>query len=172
MSWLRATARLLAVGAVLAPHPPVDDALPTQSDLEEARRSSHPPSAVGASEEEGLRFMRGRVESVGPERGRLRVGDALGGRTLAVDVRTLVVTPWGPASFDTVQRGDEVRATFDAAGRVDVLEILPPAREEAPGRPRTLPRIPAGAPNPSTPDPRQDRAPGDVPGNRIPRRAP
>jgi hypothetical protein len=165
MSWLRAVVRSLAAGVVLAPHPPVTDGLPS--------RSAQPDRTLEeTSAAEGLRVMRGRVESVDPVAGRVRVGDALGHRTLAVHDRTLVMTPRGAANVEALTPGDEVRATFDVDGRLDVIELLPAPRKEAPGRPSRLPRVPSDASTPSTPDPRSDRAPGDVPGNRIPRRAP
>jgi hypothetical protein len=171
MSWWYAFARLLVVGVVLSPAPPVDGTLPSREALEEARETGEPPAEASASEAQGLRVMRGRVESVDPENGRVRVGDTLGARSLVVGSGTLVVTPRGEEGMESVTPGDEVRATFDAQGRLDVLEVLPAPREEAPGRSSKLPRITPGAPNPSAPDPHGDRAPGDVPGNTIPHRS-
>jgi len=164
------SAFILAAAVVLAPHPPVDAGLASRDALVEASRAGERPVSEAESEARASRIIRGEVASYDRFRGHLYVDDALGGRLLEVDRDTVVLTPGGESSLDALPEGADVRATFDPEGRAEVIQVLPPPRVESPGRPTSLPRINPGAPNPSAPDPRQDRAPGDVPGNRIPRR--
>jgi hypothetical protein len=98
----------------------------------------------------------GRIVSVEPSAERVVVE--------AGDERQAVVTPLARALVP----GDEVRLSEDERGTWRISTRLPAPRREAVRPVERLPRTNATAPNPSAPEPQNDRAPGDGPGNQIP----
>ena len=116
-----------------------------------------------------------RVVAVDARRGTVSLHDEAGLHQLHVTEGTRVVergrsTP----GLTALVPGDEVRATWRPDGSVSEIVVRGRPRPEAPAVPSTpgatpqVPRTNATAPNPSAPEPGQDRPPGSVPGNYIP----
>ena len=101
-------------------------------------------------------LLLGRVVAVEPSSGRVVV-ESNGGRQSLTSPLARELAP-----------GDEVRLSADESGRWHVESRLPEPRREATRPIERLPRTNATAPNPSAPEPLNDRAPGDGPGNQIP----
>lgn len=160
---------------VLQPTPPLDPELATRAELLRSQHLVEPPRSQLETElsrpgvHAGLRVAEGTVVGVDPATGAVKVRGPAGVHALQVTPRTRFVSPRpGPMGVENLSPGQEVRATYTPEGEAREVQVAQPPRVEAPGVPRKLPRTNPTAPNPSAPEPRNDRAPGDTPGNKLP----